>query len=148
MIKKLLRQYTDLVLEIKSLEKRIGRIEAQVDVIEHDIVVGSDTEFPYTKKTFHIEGISARRQERLMTLRSLLVQRKEKCEELKFRIEIYISTIPDSLTRLVFQYRYIDGYSWLKVAHLIGRQDESYPRKMIHDKYLNAHNPKNPEDIC
>jgi len=132
----MLKQYADLKEEIHSLEKRIEKLEIQAGNIEHDSVTGSDTEFPYTKRPFHIEGVGYHRLQRLARLRCLLLERKEMCEEMNIRIETFISTIPDSLTRVVFQYRYIDGHSWFKIARLIGRHDESYPRKIIHDKYL------------
>ncbi|HHW03398.1 MAG TPA: hypothetical protein GXX35_11440 [Thermoanaerobacterales bacterium] len=140
--KELLQQYTDLQAEIKDLEDRIRKLENQADKIECDSVTGSDNNFPYTLRTFHIEGYSYKKQRRLSRLKKLLSKRKEKCEEMKLRIEEFINNIPDSKTRRVFQYRYIDGLSWQMIARRIGKHDESYPRKIIHDKYLE--NPKNP----
>ncbi len=134
--KELLQQYTDLQAEIRDLENRISKLQNQAEKIEHDFVKGSHGEFPYTPRTFHIEGVSDRRQKRLARLRKLLAKRKEKCEEMKLQIEEFIDAIPDSRTRRVFQYRYIDELPWLEIAFKIGRHDESYPRKVIHDKYL------------
>lgn len=133
-IKRLLSQYTDLKAEIKDLEKRIERLsEAR---FESDVVTGSDDEFPYLKKHIKIEGYNIQNLDRLKELRELLLKRKNKCEEMKLEIEKFISDIPDSRTRRVFQYRYVDGLSWLQIAFKIGKYDESYPRKVIHDKYL------------
>jgi len=146
--KELLQQYTDLQAEIRDLEKHIKKLEAQVDRIEHDSVRGSHSEFPYTQRQFHIQGVNVKKQKRLKRLKKLLTKRKDTCEELKLQIEEFIDTIPDSRTRRVFQYRYIDGLSWLQIARKIGKHDESYPRKVIHDKYLEGifdHNPKNPK---
>ena len=55
---------------------------------------------------------------------------------MKLEIEEFISSIPDSRTRRVFQYRYIDNLNWYQIARRLGKYDESYPRKVIHDKYL------------
>lgn len=63
------------------------------------------------------------------------LDRKSKCEDMKLEIEKFISNIPDSRTRRVFQYRYIDGLSWLQIAMRMNKVHESYPRK-IHDRYL------------
>lgn len=134
--KKMLEQYADLKAEIKNLERRIRQLEQQVDKIEHDFVTGSSHEFPYTPRTFHIEGYSEKRRRRLASLKRLLAARKDACEELQLKIEEFIHSIPDSRTRRVFQYRYIDGLSWQAIAFKIGRHDESYPRKVIHDKFL------------
>ena len=132
--KKLLTQYTDLQAEIKDLEKRIKKLENFK--VEHDKVTGSNSEFPYQPRSFTIEGYNIQDVDRLNKVKSLLVDRKDKCEDMKIEIEKFISTIPDSRTRRVFQYRYVDGLSWQAIARRIGKYDESYPRKVIHDKYL------------
>lgn len=132
-MKKLLTQYTDLQAEIKDLEKRIKKLENFK--VEHDKVVGSDSEFPYRPRSFKIEGYNIRDIDRLNELKEVLIERKIKCEELKLEIEKFISNIPDSRTRRVFQYRYIDGLTWLQIAMRMNKVHESYPRK-IHDRYL------------
>lgn len=132
--KELLKQYNDLQEEIKDLKKRIDKLSDFK--IERDKVTGSDSEFPYIKRSFTIEGYNIQNIDRLNELKKLLIDRKSKCEDMKLEIEKFISSIPDSKTRRVFQYRYIDGLSWQAIAYRIGKHDESYPRKMIHDKYL------------
>ena len=132
-MKKLLTQYTNLQAEIKDLEKRIKKLENFK--VEHDKVVGSDSEFPYQPRSFKIEGYNIRDTDRLNELKEVLIERKIKCEELKLEIEKFISNIPDSRTRRIFQYRYIDGLTWLQIAMRMNKVHESYPRK-IHDRYL------------
>lgn len=134
--KHLLKQYNSLIEEIKDLEKRIDKLSDFK--VEHDKVTGSDSEFPYIKRSFTIEGYNIQDIDRLNELKELLIKRKSKCEDMKLQIEKFISNIPDSRTRRVFQYRYIDGLSWLQIARKIGKYDESYPRKIIHDKYLDS----------
>lgn len=135
-MKKLLSQYQDLVQEIKDLENRIKRLEERTVKIERDTVKGSSRHFPYTERKFVIEGYSIKDLNRLSELKNLLLKRKLKCEEMKLEIEKFISEIPDSLTRQIFQLRYIDGLTWQRIAFKIGKYEESYPRKLIHDKYL------------
>lgn len=134
--KELLKQYNDLQEEIKDLKKKIDKLSDFK--IERDKVTGSDSEFPYIKRSFTIEGYNIQDIDRLNKLKELLVMRKLKCEEMKLEIEKFISNIPDSRTRRVFQYRYIDGLTWLQIARRIGKYEESYPRKVIHDKYLDG----------
>ena len=131
--KKLLSQYIDLQQEIKDLEKRIERLSNFK--VEHDVVTGSNSEFPYQPRSFTIEGYNIQDVDRLNKVKSLLVDRKDKCEDMKIEIEKFISTIPDSRTRRVFQYRYIDRLTWQQVSRRIGGYEESYARK-IHDRYL------------
>lgn len=134
MNKDFLKQYVDLQAEIKELEKRIDNLSKFK--YEYDKVRGSSNEFPYTEKSFFIEGYNIQDIDRLNKIRDILTDRMTKCEEMKVEIERFISSIPSSLTRRVFQYRYINGWSWQRIAFKIGKHDESYPRKMVHDKYL------------
>ena len=133
-IKNLLKQYKDLKEEIKDLEKRIKKLEDFK--VEHDKVTGSNPYFPYQARSFTIEGYNIQDIDRLNKVKSLLVDRKNDCEDMKLEIEKFISNIPDSRTRRVFQYRYIDNLSWQVIAMRIGKVHESYPRRDIHDKYL------------
>ena len=127
-ITKLLKQYKDLCREIKELENNYIKKLENRNV--SDIVTGSNNEFPYQTMTFKLEGLAHTDK-----LREVLVERKVKCEQLKIKIEEFISDIPDSRTRRIFQYRYIDGLTWQQVSRRIGGYEESYPRK-IHDRYL------------
>lgn len=124
---KLLKQYKDLCREIKKLENYIKKLENRN---VSDIVTGSNNEFPYQTMNFKIEGLVHTDK-----LREVLVERKVKCEQSKIKIEEFISNIPDSRTRCIFQYRYIDGLTWLQIAMRMNKVHESYPRK-IHDRYL------------
>lgn len=135
--KKQLKQYVDLQDEIKDLELRIKKLNTKKRVEQSDTVVGSNAEFPYNPRIYTIIGLNEEEhKEKLDRLNCILIKRKQKCEDLKIEIEEFISTIPDSKTRRVFTLRYIDGLTWLQIARRIERYDESYPRKMIHDKYL------------
>ena len=138
-MKSLLRQYNDLKIEIKGLEVRIENLKKKKINIEKDSVKGSNPHFPYEQKSFIVEGYNYpgadRKELRLRLLTKTLKDRLEKCEELKLQIEKFISNIPDSRTRRVFQYRYIDGLTWQQVSRRIGGYEESYARK-IHDRYL------------
>ncbi len=141
MIKELLRQYKSILEEIKELNTEIERLENKKIKQEMDKVKGSNAEFPYQPRSFTIEGYNIIEEEqsfkRILIKKTILHERKEKCEDLKLQIEEFINTIPDSLTRRVFRYRYIDNLSWQTIAMRIGKVHESYPRKEIHDKYLN-----------
>lgn len=132
----ILKQYKSLLEEIKDLEKAIKKLEQEETRVEFDKVTGSNREFPYQPMTYHIEGYDIRKIDRTMRRKELLYKRKDKCEELKVEIEKFINEIDDSMTRRVFKYKYIDGIGWQQIAYKIGKSDESYPRKIIHNKYL------------
>lgn len=137
--KELLKQYCDLQKEIKELEERIKRVRNKKVQTVADSVKGSSKYFPYVERTFIITGLEEDlKEQQLEKLNNLLYKRKAKCKEMALEIEEFINTIPDSRTRRVFSLRYIDGLNWIQVARKIERYDESYPRKVIHDKYLDG----------
>lgn len=132
-LKQLLRQYNSLIAEIGELEKEIRYLENLKPKFVKDKVTGSDNEFPFVERDFTISGVVE--DDKLIKKRIILTERKEKCIILKIKIEEFISTIPDSLTRRIFKYRYVDGLEWLPISMKIGGYDESYARKK-HDRYL------------
>lgn len=140
--KELLKQYNSILEEIKELNREIERLENKEIKHEIDKVKGSNAEFPYQPRSFTIEGYNVLEEDRIikriLTKKNILYRRKAKCEDLKLQIEEFINTIPDSLTRRVFRYRYIDNLSWQAIAMRLGRVHESYPRRDIHDKYLES----------
>ena len=132
-MKQTLRQYNSIREEIKELRREIARLEKQEPKYATDKVTGSDDQFPYAKKHFTISGIVE--DKNLIRKKEILINRLKKCEELKLQIEEFISIIPDSRTRRIFQYRYIDELEWLPISMRFGKYDESFARK-IHERYL------------
>lgn len=138
--KELLKQYNSILEEIQELKRDIEILEKKEVKYEMDKVKGSNAEFPYQPRSFTIEGYNVLEEDRvikrILTKKNILARRKSKCEDIKLDIEEFINTIPDSLTRRVFRYRYIDNLSWQSIAMRIGKVHDSYPRRDIHDRYL------------
>lgn len=109
-----LSQYRDLVREVNYLKKKI----------ESDTVKGSHDEFPFEQRKFYIHGVSSRHQRKLI-----------KCEKLRTEIEEFIDSIEDSRTRMIFEFRYLEGMSWKDVDYFFGKYTGTYSRK-IHDRFL------------
>lgn len=128
MNKEKLRQYRDLVEEVKYLQ---GKYEDSKKVVQ-DKVTGSNPNFPYNIQEIVIEGINED------DYRKYSILLKNKIKELiktKMEIETFIMDIPDSRIRRIFYMRYIEGYTWLKISMKLGSYDESYSRK-LHDRYI------------
>lgn len=132
MNKEILKQYKDLQHEIFKLNKRLQKLKKYK--IEHDFVSGSNTEFPYQRITIDLEGY-ADNSEKINKTQRLLEKRLKEYQELRLTIEEFIADIFDSRTRLIFEYRYINSWSWQRISMKLGSHDESYARK-IHDRYL------------
>lgn len=128
MTKAELEQYRSIVAEIDEIRDRLNKNTV------HGTVTGSDSEFPYVKHSITVGGITeTESNQRDM----LLIHRLEKQ---KREIEDFVHSIPDSITRRIFTYRYLDGKirpSWQWIAFKIGEHDEQIPRKK-HNKYLKS----------
>lgn len=131
MTKKELLQYRYLLIEIKELENKIKNYEGKIVT---DKVQSSQREFPYTQYELKIQGVEDSLY--IKKLREKLFYRIEKCKKLKVDIENFINNIEGSRTRLVFQLRYVEGWSWQRISLKLGSTHESYSRK-IHDRFFN-----------
>ncbi len=68
---------------------------------------------------------------------NLLKKRKEMAAEEEKQITEYINSVVDSRVRRIMQYKYVDGYTWRKIARIM-HYDRSSPEKII-TRYLNRH---------
>lgn len=89
--------------------RRIERLEAALpDNIVVDSVQGSQKDYPFTKHSVKISGISPEHDDDASELQKLRYKKSE--------IERYVNDISDPQTREIFLYRYIKGFKWAKVA--------------------------------
>lgn len=118
-----LRQYKSIKAEIEELAEQIQMLESS------DIVQGSDREFPYIKHNMKVEtGECDHTRDMLKKELGLLKAEYRKLNE-------FINNIADSEIRRIFRYRYIEGWTFQKIAFRMNETDESYPRRK-HNKYL------------
>ena len=106
-----LKQYRSICREIEENEEELERQTAA------DTVTASDAQFPFIKHSVTVRGIipDERNRQRLEHIAALRRQKK--------RIESFAAGIDDSITRRIFELRYIKGDfapSWEAVAQAIG----------------------------
>lgn len=75
----------------------------------------------------------------LVDLQAVIAAKQIQCIHERARLERYISSIPDSLTRLVFQLRFVNGLSWEQVAESVGGNTVDSVKKICY-RYLNSTN--------
>ncbi len=130
MTKEQLGQYKCLCLEIKELENRLNNLKRQEVT---DKVIASASDFPYNQYELKIKGYEDDKY--IEKIRARLIRRIRRCKKLRLEIEEFIEGIDDSRTRLVFQLRYIEGWSWQRISLKLGSTHESYSRK-IHERFF------------
>ena len=127
MTKAELKQYRSICAEIAELNIRLKDKEV------YGAVRGSDNDFPYTQHTISVKGITVNSDtRRLIARRGWLLKQKDD-------IDNFINGIEDSLTRRIFEERYVKGTSkptWTRVAFIIGGGNTAEGIQMIHKRYL------------
>ena len=104
--------------EIEKLQKTIADLNYSIKFVERY----SDEE----KKNF----IKKEKE-----LSDILFLKQKQCIIEQNKLESFIQQIPQSVIRLIFAYRYINGLTFKEIASLIGNCDESYVRKK-HNLFL------------
>lgn len=117
----LLKQYRALTIEIDLLNKKLNETV-------FDKVYGSDSEYPFTEKSFQLEGVSGKQYGNYSRMLKRAVGMHKKVID-------WIEKIPDSTTRLVFIYRYDDKLSWNEIGSKLN-YSPTHVKENIHDKYL------------
>ena len=118
-IKRRLSQYRDLLREIERDRLRLAQLAGRLSGI-NPAGLPQGARLP---------------MEALADYRDRIEENLVRCVELSRDIQDFINSIEESELRRLFTLRYINGYSWQRIAFSVGSYDESVPRKK-HDRYL------------
>ena len=76
----------------------------------------------------------------IVDLEAIIQAKITQCLHERARLERYIAEIPDSLTRQIFQLRFINGLTWVQIAFSVGSGNtEEGVRKRVY-RYLEQEN--------
>ena len=87
----------------------------------------------------HAPGVSdkvARYAIEIADLKGIIEAKHQQCLYERNRLERYIASIDDSLTRQIFQYRFVNGLPWAQVAACIGGNNTEDSVKKACYRYL------------
>lgn len=116
--------------EIEADQRRLEELEAQAGAPSSPALTGMPRA-PHDGSN-KVERLVAE----IVDLQALIAAKQIQCIHERARLERYISDIPDSLTRLVFQYRFVNGLPWSQVAFSIGGGNTEDSVKKICYRYL------------
>mgnify|MGYP001861034113 CR=1 FL=1 len=133
-IKSKLSQLNDLRIEISELQFKIEKLEKKGIVIGN--VEASYKKPPYTKHNISIEASDPRYINKMNDLKQTLQLRLNNLLELQNEIEKFISGLPTSRLRRIFELRYINQFSWQKIAYTIGGYATKDSVRKEHDRFL------------
>lgn len=116
MDKKILTDYIDACEFIKETEAEIKKLEKKKRIVQ-DKVRGSNPEFPYEERSFHLSGTVETLAEagRLARERQILEEQKAEAEELKLQVEKWMQGIPFRMQRII-RYKFFKELTWEEVA--------------------------------
>ena len=118
----------------------ILRLKKNRKKIVQDRVSGSAHEFPYTAKSFHIEGLSypvVKDPDELDRREAILQERLQKAEEIKRQVEACMLTIPQRMQRII-RYRVFEELSWNEVAIRMGRKATADSVRMEYTNFMKS----------
>lgn len=124
MDKHILNQYIDACALVKETEEDIRKLKKRRQTIVQGVVKGSMQNFPYTAKNFHIEGVPysvVQNPGALEMEEKLLEERKARAEAIKQQVEVWMSTLPMRMQRII-RYKVFEGMTWAQVAVRMGRK--------------------------
>ena len=140
MDKRILEQYIDACEQVKEAKVDILRLKKNRKKIVQDRVSGSAHEFPYTAKSFHIEGLSypvVKDPDELDRREAILQERLQKAEEIKRQVEAWMLTIPQRMQRII-RYRVFEELSWNEVAIRMGRKATADSVRMEYTNFMKS----------
>lgn len=122
MDKKILTDYIDACEFIKETEADIRKLEKKKRIVQ-DKVRGSNPDFPYEERSFHLSGTVETLADagRLARERQILEEQKAEAEELKLQVEEWMQEIPFRMQRII-RYKFFKELTWEEVATLMGRK--------------------------
>lgn len=133
--KQILSDYIDICELITETEEEIRNLWRKE--IVHDKVTGSNPEFPYQKKGFHISGINEiyLDGQKLKKEIALLEERKQYAEKLKAEIDRWMKSIPARMQRIV-RMKYFERKTWDEVAIKMGKTATAASTRMEFERFL------------
>ena len=140
MDKEILKQYIDACEQVKEAKADILRLKKNRKKIVQDRVSGSAHEFPYTSRSFHIDGLSypvVKDPDELDRREAILQERLQRAEEIKRQVEAWMLTIPQRMQRII-RYRVFEELSWNEVAIRMGRKATADSVRMEYTNFMKS----------
>lgn len=132
MDKKILKEYQHMVTEVKDIKRRITSIKQEINGlgIVSDSVKGTRRDGTYG--SIRITGYPiheySKKKESLNKNAELLETKETDLLRLMAQVEKYIESIPNSELRTMFRLYYMDGLTWVQVAH---KMNAMYPKRRL-----------------
>ena len=137
MDKRILEEYIDACEVIKETEAEIHKLEERKSITANETVSGSNPEFPYNPQHFKVQGTTYSYEDdrKIRAKKEILKKKKEKAEELKLQVEVWMISIPFRMQRII-KYKIFEEMTWQQVADRMGRNTTEASAKMEFKRFF------------
>lgn len=132
MTKKKLKQYGALSHELELIDKKLDQLYERQKKIPTIFgkVKGSSYQFPYIEVRPTVQMYEPIGSETVKRLIEIKKARKKQINTALLEIEQFISSIPDSIDRQIFELTYLEKKKQREVAEIIGLEQSSISKRI------------------
>lgn len=126
--------------QLYYLNREIERDQERLEKIRASASAPGAPNYDGMPKSPSFENRLERYIAEIVDLEAIIQAKITQCLHERARLERYIAEIPDSLTRQIFQLRFINGLTWVQIAYSVGGNNtEEGVRKRVY-RYLEQEN--------
>ncbi len=120
--------------QIYYLNRELKMWENELSMLKAKSLVGSP--FPNASHGSIVVDKVAQHTEHKVELENIIQAKCDEIQELRDKVVAYITTIPDSLTRMIVFYRCVSFYGWRRVAYEVGGDNTPDGVRMIYNRFV------------
>lgn len=126
--------------QLYYLNREIERDQERLEKLRASVSAPGAPNYDGMPKSPSFENRLERYIAEIVDLEAIIQAKITQCLHERNRLERYIAEIPDSLTRQIFQLRFINGLTWTQIAFNVGGGNtEEGVRKRVY-RYLEQEN--------
>ncbi len=126
--------------QLYYLNREIERDQERLEKLRARVSAPGSPNYDGMPKSPSFENRLERYIAEMVDLEAIIQAKITQCLHERNRLERYISEIPDSLTRQIFQLRFINGLTWVQIAFSVGGGNTEGSVKMICYRYIKKSN--------
>ena len=126
--------------QLYYLNREIERDQERLEQLRTSVSAPGAPNYDGMPKSPSFENRLERYIAEIVDLEAIIQAKITQCLHERNRLERYIAEIPDSLTRQIFQLRFVNGLTWTQIAFSVcGGNTEEGVRKRVY-RYLEQEN--------
>lgn len=126
--------------QLYYLNREIKRDQERLEQLRARVSAPGSPNYDGVPKSPSFENRLERYIAEIVDLEAIIQAKITQCLHERARLERYIAEIPDSLTRQIFQLRFINGLTWVQIAFSVGGGNTEGSVKMICYRYIKKSN--------